>query len=129
MKCNSRVAFHQFPIAKIQQYLLPASTKKVLFDKTPYFFDETPISIDKIVSLFPYTYIYICVAWWQPSKMNIRALREAAMGRQSPTPCNRPKIKPLNLGFDPIKKVAVFSKNLPRFLENLPRFLENLPTF
>ena len=47
MKCNSRVAFHQFPIAKIQQYLLPASTKKVLFDKTPFFFDETSVSIDE----------------------------------------------------------------------------------
>lgn len=61
MKCNSRVAFHQFPIAKIQQYLLPASTKKVLFDETPIFIDETPTSIDKIVfhSLPIPIYIYV----------------------------------------------------------------------
>lgn len=59
--------------------------------------------------------------------MNIRALREAAMGRQPPTPCNRPKIKPINPKFDPTKKAAVFLKNPPPFLENLPYFLENLP--
>ncbi len=46
-----------------------------------------------------------------------------------PVFCNYLKINPKFLGFDLIKKAAVFLKNPPPFLENLPRFLENLPTF
>ena len=44
-----------------------------------------------------------------------------------PVFCNYLKINPKFLGFDLIKKAAVFLKNPPPFLENLPYFLENLP--
>ena len=129
MKCNSRVAFHQFPIAKIQQYLIPAITKKVYFDETPYFFDKTPISIDKIASRFPYTYIYIRIAWWQHIEHRVKCWGCCYGGSTPPPFCNFPKIKPIKPKFDPIKKAAVFLKNPPPFLENLPYFLENLPFF
>jgi len=61
MKCNSRVAFHQFPIAKIQQNLLRAIAKLVFIDETSVFIDETSVSIDKIefAALSIPIYIYV----------------------------------------------------------------------
>lgn len=49
------------PDCKDTTNLLPASTKKVYFDETPYFFDEILTSIDKIVfhSLPLPIYIYV----------------------------------------------------------------------
>lgn len=64
MKCNSRIAFHQFPIAKIQQIYLLATPKKVFIDETPISIDETPISIDE-------TPIYAPAAVTTPVSINL----------------------------------------------------------
>ena len=100
MKSNSRITFHQFPIAKIQQNLLPASTKKVIIDETPIFIDEIPISIDKIaIETLPfplYIYIYIGIRPFCRRQQN----DNRGFGRQS----RHPRPFPL--------KFLTFSRNL-----------------
>ena len=61
MKCNSRVAFHQFPIAKIQQTFYLQARKRY-FSTKPLISSTKPLFLSTkscfILSLYLYIYMY-----------------------------------------------------------------------